>query len=271
VLCTTAALLLGLLAAGCGGSKTPAAAASTAGTQTTAFGEGTTSTAAATTGATGAGSTTIELPCDPADFLPVLKAAFDGSAPKLTVVRARVVRCRNGFAQVWAEPDRSVCKPGVGYCYDAEQVFLRWAGDRWRIATSGTGITCGQETDPEIVEICHGLGYPDLTTRSFRMPSRNIGCLLAARRLRCDIRSGLVPQPSGTCDFDWVGVVVGVTGAAAPLCGSDTVYDQRAPTLAYGSTWRRARIVCTSSEDGLACTNRDGHGFTLARERWTTS
>ena len=101
------------------------------------------------------------------------------------------------------------------------------------------------------------------------MPSRNIGCLFAFRQLRCDILSGLDPAPAEACEFDWVGVDIGVTGAAAANCGSDTVYDADAPTLEYGSTWTRGGITCESEESGLTCTNGDGSGFTLARGSWS--
>ena len=58
---------------------------------------------------------------------------------------------------------------------------------------------------------------------------------------------------------------------AEPNCGSDTVYDSGAPVLPYGGTWRLAGFACESSVGGLQCTNQAGQGFTLARERWTTS
>jgi hypothetical protein len=110
---------------------------------------------------------------------------------------------------------------------------------------------------------------PGTSTATFQMPSRNIGCLFAFRQLRCDILSGLDPEPEEACDFDWVGVDMGVTGAAAPNCGSDTVYDADAPTLEYGSSWTRGGITCESEESGLSCTNQEGRGFTLARGSWS--
>ena len=89
------------------------------------------------------------------------------------------------------------------------------------------------------------------STVTFQMPSGNIGCLFGFRQLRCDILSGLEPEPTETCEFDWVGVDLGATGPAAANCGSDTVYDGDAPTLAYGSTWSRGGIVCESDERAL--------------------
>jgi hypothetical protein len=108
-------------------------------------------------------------------------------------------------------------------------------------------------------------------SESFQMPSKNIGCLFGFRQLRCDILSGLEPEPNEICDFDWVGVDMGVTGPAAANCGSDTVYDAGAPVLEYGSTWSRGGITCESEESALTCTNREGHGFSLARGSWSVS
>jgi hypothetical protein len=111
----------------------------------------------------------------------------------------------------------------------------------------------------------------DLRTATFQMPSRNIGCRFGFRELRCDILSGLEPEPDDGCDFDWVGVDMDTTGPAAANCGSDTVYETDAPTLAYGQTWSKGGIVCESDEDGLTCTNREGHSFALARGSWSAS
>jgi hypothetical protein len=112
---------------------------------------------------------------------------------------------------------------------------------------------------------------PGASSATFQMPSRNIGCLFDFQRLRCDILSGLEPEPEEDCEFDWVGLDMGVTGPAAPNCGSDTVYDAGAPMLEYGETWSRGGIVCESDESALTCTNRDGSEFTLARGIWSVS
>ena len=108
----------------------------------------------------------------------------------------------------------------------------------------------------------------------FKTPSGNIGCgyfgafqgLPAS--LRCDIRSGLKPKPRRSCDLDWTGLSVGPTGRARAVCAGDTAYDPVFRALAYGRSWSRGGITCLSRRIGLRCTNRSGHGFFLARERW---
>ena len=61
---------------------------------------------------------------------------------------------------------------------------------------------------------------------------------------------------------------MGLRGRAGPTCAGDTVYDPRAPVLAYGSTWSLAGLSCASRATGLTCRNRDGHGFFLSRASW---
>ena len=117
--------------------------------------------------------------------------------------------------------------------------------------------------------VAAALGAPP-AFESFRMPSGNIGCLYASgpRVLRCDILSGLRPEPRRRCELDWTGITLSAAGRAAPQCAGDTAFDRRGPVLRYGSTWRRGAITCRSARDGLRCANRRGHGFFLSRERW---
>jgi hypothetical protein len=110
-----------------------------------------------------------------------------------------------------------------------------------------------------------------LSSRTFQLPPKQIGCLLANRLLRCDILPGLQPEPNASCDFDWVGVELGTTGPAAPNCGSDTVFDQSAPTLAPGDTWTRSGIECEALRNSLHCTNPEGHEFDLGPGSWSVS
>ena len=106
----------------------------------------------------------------------------------------------------------------------------------------------------------------------FQLPSRNIGCTYVTSPiyLRCDIRSGLKPTPHGKCELDWTGLAIRPTGRPGPTCAGDTALLPNARVLRYGTTWRRGGIVCRSRRTGLRCSNRSGHGFTLARAGWRT-
>jgi hypothetical protein len=106
--------------------------------------------------------------------------------------------------------------------------------------------------------------------RKFQMPSGNIGCLLHSGVLRCDILSGLNPEPERDCDVDWTGLSLDSDGKASPVCAGDTVMDRDARTLKYGHKWKRNGITCTSRRSGLRCHNRKHHGFFLSRDDWDT-
>jgi hypothetical protein len=105
----------------------------------------------------------------------------------------------------------------------------------------------------------------------FQMPSHNVGCGLDSGVLRCDILSGLQPEPTEPCELDWTGVVLEAQGAAQPECAGDTVYKASSPVLEYGETWSREGLSCLSLESGLECRNNGGHGFKLARASWSVS
>jgi hypothetical protein len=227
-----------------------------------------TQTSTETGGSTG-GSTT-SAPCAASDFLTMLKATMDGTAPDLKIVKVKVTRCRNDYAFVLAVPDNSQCQQG-GSCFDSAQVLLAWDGAKWNIINSGTDIGCTSiPLNDQTLVACKALGYPILTTPSFKMPSRNIGCLLSGSTLRCDIASGLQPPPSRSCEGDWTAVGIAAKGAAKPLCVSDTVYDDAAPTLDYGSVWGGGGITCLSSQSGLQCSSMPGsHSFFLSRQSWS--
>jgi hypothetical protein len=171
-------------------------------------------------------------------------------------------------------------------CYETYEVYVRWTGGRWHVVDFGTGIECEDTTTlpplpAPISRACRALGYPRptiLTTPSFQMPSRNIGCALSERVLRCDILSGLNPEPKRPCELDWVGLVLPPDGPAEPNCAGDTIYDAGAPTLAYGEIWHDPRsnrrgIWCESRPTGLDCfdqsrSEQGPFGFSLSRERW---
>ncbi len=189
-------------------------------------------------GSTGAG-TGSAASCAASDILPVLKAKMDGTADKYTIVKVRVtplsesasrssLRCRTV----------QICQEGVANCYDPAQVLMAWDGSRWKILNVGTDIGCTSiPLDDQTLVACKALGYPALTTATFKMPSGNIGCELRGTTLRCDIRSGLKPPPAKSCAGDWGGAVLTSHGEAKPSCASDPIYDDSAPLLDYGSTW----------------------------------
>jgi uncharacterized protein DUF6636 len=110
---------------------------------------------------------------------------------------------------------------------------------------------------------------PALTSRTFQMPSRNIGCTSGEGVLVCDILSGLNPEPIEPCELDWTGMEMETLGPAQPRCAGDTAYDQSAPVLEYETAWSRDGFTCVSMTNGLQCRNRENHGFLLSRESWT--
>jgi hypothetical protein len=143
--------------------------------------------------------------------------------------------------------------------------------DAVSVSTVTTTVTTTVTETETVPADTSGEAGATLSMRAFQMPSRNIGCRFGFQRLRCDILSGLDPEPAEACDFDWVGVDMGVTGPAAANCGSDTVYEAAAPTLEYGDTWSRGGITCESEESALTCTNGEGYTFSLARGSWSVS
>jgi hypothetical protein len=119
-----------------------------------------------------------------------------------------------------------------------------------------------------LVALAPPAGARALHSRSFQMPSGNIGCYFGGSYLRCDILSGMNPEPRGNCELDWTGLTLATHGRAEPTCAGDTVVDRNSPVLDYGHRWKLRGIVCRSSEAGLRCTNDRGHGFFLSRDRW---
>lgn len=108
----------------------------------------------------------------------------------------------------------------------------------------------------------------ELSGRKFQMPSGNIACRLSGAILRCDIRSGLKPEPKKDCELDWTGLTLAREGKAKPNCAGDTVADENAPVLQYGDHWQNNGRRCVSKETGLFCRNFGGWHFKLAREDW---
>ncbi|MFL5870368.1 MAG: DUF6636 domain-containing protein [Solirubrobacterales bacterium] len=103
----------------------------------------------------------------------------------------------------------------------------------------------------------------------FQSPSHNIGCVMAAKYVRCDIRHHKWPTPPKppTCDVDYGQGVAIDTGnhPANYVCAGDTVLDPQANVLAYGNRIANHRFRCASKTTGMRCVNRDTkHGFFLS-------
>jgi Family of unknown function (DUF6636) len=108
----------------------------------------------------------------------------------------------------------------------------------------------------------------------FRLPSNNIACAYVTGFgkpfLRCDLFSGLEPKPKGKCrEGDWASVSMTKRGKAHPSCVSDSIYNEHAPFLKYGHTWKHFGFTCKSRRTGLTCKNAGHHGFFLSRQRWS--
>ncbi|HEX8906675.1 MAG TPA: DUF6636 domain-containing protein, partial [Longimicrobiaceae bacterium] len=103
---------------------------------------------------------------------------------------------------------------------------------------------------------------------------RNIACgayqLENGWELRCDVsrRSWNVVPTDPDCEGD-SGDALGLhaTGAAYAICHGDT-YLGDGRVLGYGSTWRRGPFTCLVEASGVTCRNRQGHGFTVSRQRY---
>jgi hypothetical protein len=105
----------------------------------------------------------------------------------------------------------------------------------------------------------------------FLSPSHNIGCYLTKDQARCDVleRDWTIPRPKGCpTDLDYgFGATLTPRGRARSGCASDSALGT-GPTLRYGKSISRFGFTCSSSEAGIRCRNRAGHGFLLSRQRY---
>lgn len=122
-----------------------------------------------------------------------------------------------------------------------------------------------------VVALVAATGATDAGAVSFQSPSGNVGCQGDARGVRCDVRrtTGSIPPKPRTCRLDWGhAFAVNRTGRGHVVCAGDTALHPNARVLAYGRTISvNPRVRCTSRHTGMTCINRQGHGFTLSRER----
>jgi hypothetical protein len=94
----------------------------------------------------------------------------------------------------------------------------------------------------------------------FQTPSKKIACRIY------DEGTGLVIR----CDLYFLNdraVRMTRTGKARLIHVTDAIGDPKASVLGYGKTRRVGPFTCTSRRTGLSCHNRNGHGFTVSRER----
>lgn len=103
----------------------------------------------------------------------------------------------------------------------------------------------------------------------FGTPSDNIGCVVGAGGVHCQIQDHaweLPPRPRD-CDADWGGGVAleSPTTVTAGVCASDSMLGAER-VLAYGTGIRVGDYQCVSERAGLTCTHAGtGHGFFLSR------
>ena len=102
---------------------------------------------------------------------------------------------------------------------------------------------------------------------AFSSPTGGIGCHFYAQHLRCDVAGGLVPMPPRPAGCDWnygSGYFLRTRGRAGVVCATDSARYGKL-IVPYGKTFARYGITCSSSIDGMRCTNADRHGFFISR------
>jgi hypothetical protein len=134
---------------------------------------------------------------------------------------------------------------------------------------STTETTTDDDDDDEADDDDSG---PTEALKSFQSPTGNIGCAMTADFVRCDIveKDWEAQRPEGCpgdSDFGQ-GLTLSATGQAEVVCAGDTVLDQGAPVLDYGSRSQIGPITCESDEEGVECSNESGGSFSLSREEY---
>ena len=103
--------------------------------------------------------------------------------------------------------------------------------------------------------------------KNFSSPSKNIGCKITRKEVRCDItkRRYKPPHKPRRCTLAFGNAFAVGDGEPDFVCAGDTV--RGAPTrLAYGTATRVGDFGCKSRRDGMRCYNlRTGRGFMLSR------
>jgi hypothetical protein len=106
----------------------------------------------------------------------------------------------------------------------------------------------------------------------FQSPSKNIGCEISKRYVRCDIavRSWKPPPAPKSCPVDYgQGLAVGAHGKGYLVCAGDTALNGKDKKLGYGHTIRVGPMACRSDLTGMACRDhRTGHGFFVSKQSY---
>jgi hypothetical protein len=95
--------------------------------------------------------------------------------------------------------------------------------------------------------------------RTFRSPTGKLGCMFYSDpdvepQVRCEWRGG-----------NDRALVVDETRKGKRIKITDTVFDPKAKSLAYGKSTTFGRLKCTSRTSGITCKSlRSGHGFTVS-------
>jgi len=102
----------------------------------------------------------------------------------------------------------------------------------------------------------------------FSSPSGNIGCVVDADYVRCDIaeRDWSAPARPVDCELDYgQGIAMAPGSPSAFVCAGDTTL-HAGPPLAYGQSVSRGSYTCTSAPVEVLCTDtRTGAGFGISR------
>lgn len=102
----------------------------------------------------------------------------------------------------------------------------------------------------------------------FMAPSGNIGCVYtpAGGTAVYQTADGRAELKCDRSEPEYVRVVMSETGPAR-IEPTDERGCCSGETIQYGQSWSEGAFTCNVSEAGLACTNRERHGFNLSRTR----
>ena len=131
-----------------------------------------------------------------------------------------------------------------------------------------------------------GMARSAATLPGIVSPTGNIKCLFVpgsngnASRLLCSIgRASYAKKLQSKCmgadgsGVDWHGFTLTATGKGNISCSGGILYNPttqhpRYVKLPYGKTWKQGVFSCTSRITGITCSNRSGHGLSIARLAW---